>query len=311
MSKQIKVCGDSTLKQFEHYLFSQDYSKGTTLSYLRSASLFTDWCEGKNYDVETIDYKSCLEYVKKLQQPKKGRVLSKSTIKHQVGALKIFFNYLIDENYRGTSPMESMNIRGVKRTINHNLLEYDELEDLYYSYQTKNIELPNSPQVASRNKVITGLMVYQGLNTTALKSLKFEHINIDKGQIYIPSTRKTNSRTLELKSWQIVPLLRYLEKDRELLQDELQSHTQALFVLNSDRFDIITRYLFKRLKRINYKVKDIKQIRASVITYWLSHYNIREVQYMAGHRYISSTERYLQDDLENLHEMIESLHPIS
>jgi len=31
---------------------------------------------------------------------------------------------------------------------------------------------------------------------------------------------------------------------------------------------------------------------------------------MAGHRYISSTERYVQDDLENLHEMIESFHPI-
>jgi integrase/recombinase XerD len=154
-------------------------------------------------------------------------------------------------------------------------------------------------------------MVYQGLNSTALKSLQFEHINIERGQIYIPSTRKTNSRTLELKSWQIIPLLRYLEKDKELLQDELQSHTQALFPLNSDRFDIISRHLFKRLKRINYKVKDMKQIRASVITYWLNHHNIREVKYMTGHRYISSTERYVQDDLENLHELIENMHPIS
>ena len=31
---------------------------------------------------------------------------------------------------------------------------------------------------------------------------------------------------------------------------------------------------------------------------------------MAGHRYISSTERYLQDDLESLQEMIERLHPV-
>jgi len=31
---------------------------------------------------------------------------------------------------------------------------------------------------------------------------------------------------------------------------------------------------------------------------------------MAGHRYISSTERYVQDDLENLHELIENLYPI-
>lgn len=44
---------------------------------------------------------------------------------------------------------------------------------------------------------------------------------------------------------------------------------------------------------------------------WLTQYNIREVQYMAGHRYISSTERYVQDDLENLQEIIESLHPIT
>ena len=190
-------------------------------------------------------------------------------------------------------------------------LEHAELEDLYYSYPTLNIEAPNSPEVAIRNKVITGLMVYQGLNSTALKSLKVGHLDIHKGTIYVPSTRKTNSRTLELRSWQIVPLLRYLERDRETLQDAIKSHTEALFPLNSDRFDIISSQLLKRLKRINYNVRNIKQIRASVITDWLNTYNIREVQYMAGHRYISSTERYVQDDLENLHEMIESLHPIT
>lgn len=69
--------------------------------------------------------------------------------------------------------------------------------------------------------------------------------------------------------------------------------------------------MFKKLKQISHKVKDIKQVRASVITHWLNHYNIREVQYMAGHRYISSTERYVQDDLESLQEIIESLHPIN
>ena len=31
---------------------------------------------------------------------------------------------------------------------------------------------------------------------------------------------------------------------------------------------------------------------------------------MIGHRYISSAERYVQDDLENLQEVIDNLHPI-
>jgi len=299
--------GDSP---FEEYLYKEDYAKTTITSYGNTKAKFIEWCERKDYDIETIDYKSCLEYVKHLQHPKKGKTISKSTLKHQVGALKIVFNYLIHENYRTTNPIKRMNIRGVKRTLNHNTLEYEELEDLYYSYQTEHIETPNCPSVAMRNKVITGLMVYQGLNSTALKSLRYEHIHIDKGTIYLPSTRNTNSRELELKSWQIIPLLRYLERDREVLQEKINNHTAALFPLNSERFDIITLHLFKRLKRINHKVKNTKQIRASVLMYWLKHYNIREVQYMAGHRYISSTERYQQDDLESLHELIESLHPI-
>ncbi|MDH7448425.1 tyrosine-type recombinase/integrase [Aquimarina sp. 2201CG14-23] len=271
---------------------------------------FMEWCENKDYHPTDIDYKSCLEYVKKLQEIRNGKRVTQSTVKHKVGALKIYFNYLIALELRFDNPIENVNIRGVRRTLNHNLLEFAELEDLYYSYSTHNIEFPSSPSVAIRNKVITGFIVYQGMNTTALKSLKVDHIHIEKGIVYIPGTRKTNGRTLELKSWQILPLVQYLEKHREIIQEEIQNYSQALFPLNSDRFDIITVQLYKKLKLINHKVVSPKQIRASVITYWLSQYNIREVQYMAGHRYISSTERYLQDDLENLQEVIESLHPI-
>ena len=294
------------MKGYKDFLLQEDYAKTTISSYLRTKNKFITWCEAKNYDPTTIDYKSCLEYVKKLQQSS----VAKKTIKHQVGALKVFFTYLIEENYRGDSPVESINIRGVKRVLNHNLLEFEELEDLYYSYQTENVSFPNCPSVAMRNKVVTGFMAYQGMNATSLKSLQYDHINIDKGTVYIPSTRTTNSRTLELKSWQIIPLLRYMETDREMLQEKIGCYSQALFPLNIDRFYILYE-VFKELKKINHKVKNVNQIRASVLTYWLSLYNIREVQNMAGHRYISSTERYMQDDLENLHEAIENLHPIS
>lgn len=294
------------MMDFEEYLVKEDYAKTTISSYLRTTEKSRNWCEAKNYELTNIDYKAYLEYIKKLQQSS----VSKKTVVRHVGALKIFFNYLIEENYRGDSPVESINIRGVKRILNNNLLEFQELEDLYYSYQTENISFPNCPSVAMRNKVVTGFMVYQGMNATSLKSFQYDHINIDKGTVYIPSTRTTNSRTLELKSWQIVPLLRYMETDRELLQEKIGCFTQALFPLNIDRFYILYE-VFKELKKFNHKVKNANQIRASVLTFWLSLYNIREVQYMAGHRYISSTERYLQDDLENLHEAIENLHPIS
>jgi integrase len=126
-----------------------------------------------------------------------------------LGALKVYFNYLINQEQQFENPIDNINIRGVQRTLNHNLLEPKELEDLYYSFKTERIKFPSSSSVAIRNKVITGFMVYQGLNATTLKSLTIDNIHLEKGTIYIPSTRKKNSLMLELKSWKTLPLVQY------------------------------------------------------------------------------------------------------
>jgi len=49
-----------------------------------------------------------------------------------------------------------------------NILSADELEDLYYSYPTD-------------------MDIYQGLSTTDMKRLQNEHVQPQKGKIYIPS----------------------------------------------------------------------------------------------------------------------------
>ena len=295
---------------FKDYLQKEDCASSTIESYSRSITKCELWCKHHNHTYEDIDYKSCIAYLGYLQQPKHGKSLTKVTVRSELGAVKVFFNYRIDAGIRFDNPMENIIIRGISRAVNHDLLEADELEDIYYSYETDNIIFPQCPSVAIRNKVMTGLIVYQGLNATSLKTLRYEHLNLSKGSIYIPSTRKTNSRTLELKPQQMLPLWRYLEKDREILQEKINCHTEGLFPVKGERFFLVNP-LFAELKKLNHKVKNAKQIRASVITNWLKHFNIREVQYMAGHRYISSTERYLQDDLESLHDYIENLHPIS
>ena len=57
-------------------------------------------------------------------------------------------------------------------------------------------------------------------------------------------------------------------------------------------------------------LNNMAQIRASVITNWLKHYNLLEVQYMAGHKYVSSTERYRTYNLEDLQKELEKYHPL-
>lgn len=154
-------------------------------------------------------------------------------------------------------------------------------------------------------------MVYQGLNTSSLIRLEIEHINIYKGKIYIPSTKRTNAREMELKSWQVIELLEYIKEVREEIKQRKNVESERLFIPNNARLGNTILNIIKKLKQYNQKVESINQIRASVITNWTKQFNLRKVQNMAGHRYISSTERYLQDDLENMQEVINLYHPIS
>lgn len=306
MSKQIIVCGDAPLKAYKRYLQEQGYSETTIIGNERQVEIFEKWCKKNDTSPIEIDYKISLKFIKYLTR--KGN--SKKTINHRLRSIKIYFNYLIEQACRVDNPIENTIVKGVKRTINYNLLEADELEDLYYSFETDKYQEEYHKYTLKRAKVIIGLMVYQGLNTTDLGNLQIEHLQLSKGKIYVPSTIRSNARELELKPWQIMELIEYQNEVRPIIQDKIQNHSEQFFNSNA-RFNAIIYHIFKKLKKYNQKVENIKQIRASVITNWLGNYNLRKVQYLAGHRYISSTERYLQDDLKNLHEIVNNFHPIN
>jgi len=292
------------MNDYTTYLKKQGYATTTITSNQRQVTDFTKWCKRNHTTPTEIDYKTCLKYIKFLTR--KGN--SKRTINHKLGSLKNYFTYLISESYRLDNPIEDTNIKGVQRTLNYNLLEPEELEDLYYSYETDTYQEEYHKHTSKRNKIIVGLIVYQGLDTKDLKNLRLEHLQLDKGNIYIPSTKKSNAREIELKPWQMMGFMEYTNTTRNKLLERLQTDTDKLFPYG-DRFTI-THTIIKKLKKYNQKVESNKQLRASVITNWLKQYNLRKTQYLAGHRYISSTERYLQDDLENLHEIVNNYHPI-
>ncbi len=108
-------------------------------------------------------------------------------------------------------------------------------------------------------------------------------------------------------------LMEYINEIRpQILKQTKKSTEQLLLPLGSSlRLGNTLQKMLKELKKINHKFIDVKQLRTSVIVGWLKQYNLRKVQYLAGHKYISSTERYKQDDLESLHKAIEQFHPFS
>jgi len=138
-------------------------------------------------------------------------------------------------------------------------------------------------------------------------------VKLREGKIFIAGARRSNERTLKLESHQLYDMMDYINDTRKqiLHHQKNAAPIQDLFmsINGSIHFKNALALLVKQLQKINSKVKSIDQLRASVIVHWLQQYNLRKVQIMAGHRYVSSTESYKANNMEELKEDIKNYHP--
>lgn len=299
------------MNTYKTYLESKGFSKTTIQSYQNSLLQYINWTAKNDIESEQSTYNELLGYVQFL----KNKELQQRSIQITVNSLRHYFNWLIHRNIRKDNPVINIDIKGIKRKVLHNVFSKQELEKLYNDYKelpevTGNYEVRKLSR--KRNEVLLGLLIYQGLNTTELSRLTIKDLKLREGKLFINGTRKSNARSLSLESHQILDMMEYTLQTRQRLLAITAKETDLLLIsigASQDLHNVIHK-LIKQLKKLNKKVTNLNQIRTSVITNWLRIYNLRETQYMAGHKYISSTEAYQINDLEGLQEDINKYHPM-
>ncbi|MCA6438271.1 MAG: tyrosine-type recombinase/integrase [Bacteroidetes bacterium] len=310
-------------KDYRNYLLAKDYSNASISQLLNYLDAFKNYLKKENIEDVQVSYNDVTSYIQTLKIKNKQR-----SIQTNVNAIKIYFNYLIHQNIIAENPFSNVHIRGIKRKILYNILSKKELESLYNNFKipddtndkNKNQNWFKTALLASqRNKIIIGLLVYQGLKTEELNTIEISDLKLREGTLFINGTRRSNERVLQLESHQILDLMEYVLKTRlEILKlknatlsgVEVQSTRLIVSTGKSERIQNSIQKLIPKLSAINPRLTNIKQLRASVITHWLKLYNLREVQYRAGHRFVSSTESYLVNDIEDLLEDVIKYHPI-
>jgi len=68
--------------------------------------------------------------------------------------------------------------------------------------------------------------------------------------------------------------------------------------------------LNKALRKKYPRFKNMLHVRSSVISLWIAEKNIVEVQYMAGHNSITSTEVYKHVNMKDLKKALNQFHPL-
>lgn len=313
---------------FVDHLESQELSRTTIGLYQRYQMEFLVFLDQDGTDIDQATGKEVAAYLGRLQQ----RGLTALTRGIHLLVIRHFFAWRVSVGAREDNPAEHLKMRGAQRHKLHTILSVQELEALHANYpiemahegeaagkgihtRTRYAEL--TKLIRERNKAMLGLMVHQGLTTTEIAALKVADQRLKEGLIDIGAGKSSKARTLELKATQIMGLMEYVTRVRlELLKYHRQGE-QVLFLnapsagktmARGDSLQVWKR-ISEELRKQNPRFENVHQVRASVITHWLGKHGLRQVQYMAGHRFISSTERYQVGQIADLQSDIDRFHP--
>ncbi|ASW72840.1 hypothetical protein IQ37_05755 [Chryseobacterium piperi] len=288
------------MKEFIHYLRDQYHSTEKTLiEKEKQIVLWKKLCSRKqNFD--RITTQELLKIIE-LQQKK----YQLNTINTQIRSIEQYFEYLQFTGKRKDHPLKNFRIKTPKKALITGFLSEEELRDIEKNFKERKYKRGQFDLFGKRNQIILGLIIYQGLNTGSLRELKVRDIDLEKGMIRVPEAteNRVKERILPLEAPQILELYKYITETRtELLQiSKTVKETEKLFITSENtRFSSITKQIRKQIN-----IQSLQQIRNSRINLWLKQYNLREVQYKAGFRYLRSLEYFNQTELENLKQELE------
>ena len=283
---------------FDEYRYKNGYSEKSTRVQNSHLNRFKSWCANQNINLEEISYSQALQFI----DSERDRGILNQSIIREINSIRIYFDYLLGSGKLQQNIIRRIKIRNTSKKVIPETLSPQQLENIYQRF----LNLPEwehrnnkAKELHKRNIIVLGLLVFQGLTSGETSKLETTHINLTEGKIHVPSTRKSNARSLKLQANQILPIKSYIEAFKpksNLFPTKKQS-------------DMICK-IVSQAKKLNPEIIDSRQIRTSVIMNWLKTNNIRQVQYMAGHKSIRSTEQYRSQDLSDLTKQLELFHPM-
>ncbi|MDC9722513.1 MAG: site-specific integrase [Urechidicola sp.] len=179
----------------------------------------------------------------------------------------------------------------MKKIIKHKYFSKSELEKIYNEY-------PQSTNVEIRDKVLLGLYVFQGLKSSEIKNVIVEDILLDKFRMGTNGDRMSNARLLDLDVQQLTLLIKYIKIHRNQLLNGIETENLIVTSKNKSTIEAVIRRLSKKLVKKVYGFENFNQVRKNVIHNWSEKHDLRVVQYLSGHRYISSTKIVLKNYAE-------------
>lgn len=293
---------DSYIKEYKNYLkLERGLSENTIANYVFDVEKLVGYLENTQQDVSPLKVEELAvqEFIYTISSVVNAR--SQTRI---ISGLKSFFNFLIFEGYRETTPLELIEIPKVGRKL-PDTLSTVEIDNLI-----KAIDL--SKNEGERNRAMLETLYSCGLRVSELIALKLSDLFFEEG--FIKVTGKGNKQ-------RFVPIGASTQQYIRFYKESVRNHQQikkgcedTLF-LNRRGSGLTRAMVFTIIKDLAVKI-DLKKtisphtFRHSFATHLLENgADLRSIQMMLGHESITTTEVYMHLDRKHLSKVLHTYHP--
>ena len=275
-------------------------SKNTLESYSRDLNKYIDYLERQGIsDIKKTSTSHIIAFISTLI--KKG--LSTKTTARNLVSIKVFYRFLVNENYIKESPADGIQSHKTWITL-PDILSLDDVERLINQPDT------NTP-LGMRDAAMLELLYATGIRVSELVSLSLNDINLEAGYL-IAMGKGSRERVVPIGDHASRKIKEYLVSSRKIL---LKKSSNTRLFLNRSGKQLSRQGFWKVIKRYTFQAgirKNVSPhtIRHSFATHLLERgADLRSVQTMLGHVDISTTQIYTHVTRERLKKLHSQLHP--
>jgi len=246
-------------------------------------------------------YKKYLHFYRQ----KNERPLTIGTQRVRLTAVKMFFNWLYEQNHIPVNPAKELELPKLPQQLPMNYMSIEEVEQLL---STPDINNP----IGLRNRTMMEVLYSTGIRRAEVLNLKLFDVDYGRGMLMIREGKGRKDRVVPIGKRALDWIGYYLSGSRTIIsRNELNEY---LFITNSGgaiRPVTLTKLMHNYLKEsgVN-KTGSVHIMRHTAATLMLDNgADIRHIQELLGHASLTTTQLYTHVSIKKLKAVHERTHP--